>query len=395
MTTRFLLSLFAAAVLIPAAFAQSGSDYPVATPTDQPDVVISPYSPNRQLDVAGLPPGSLAEDPVAGKIFRIPFSNPTKRYYQDYLGKRPLAPAPQIDPADSVASPPDRPAAPSWIPAPGNPPPDLIDFLVAFNRQSSANDPDALMPFYADRLDNYFGQRNVSKDTIRSDRASYIKRFPVREYVLDGAPVLLSSDGETFEVMARVRYRVEGGGTTRSGSVSDYLALRRVGDSYRIESISEAKADAAPPEVQARDSRGLDAASSGRSPLEDTVYNRLIVDQILLFFDALAASGEVNEPSAMVDFLHPEIETYYTLENPSRAALIKDRADYIERWPERRYWLAEQPRLTQVGPGTWDAVVRLGYEVKQGSKKADGIAVSSIRLVQTEEGLKILSIVQK
>lgn len=34
--------------------------------------VKSPYPPYRELDVTGLPSGSLAKDPVSGKLFRVP-----------------------------------------------------------------------------------------------------------------------------------------------------------------------------------------------------------------------------------------------------------------------------------------------------------------------------------
>jgi hypothetical protein len=46
--------------------------YPVATPTKRLGRVKSPYPPNSELNVTGLNPGSLARDPVSGKIFRLP-----------------------------------------------------------------------------------------------------------------------------------------------------------------------------------------------------------------------------------------------------------------------------------------------------------------------------------
>lgn len=46
-------------------------DYPLAIPTNRMGRVKSPYPPHTELDVAGLPPGSLAKDPVTGKIFRL------------------------------------------------------------------------------------------------------------------------------------------------------------------------------------------------------------------------------------------------------------------------------------------------------------------------------------
>jgi len=57
---------------VPAAAKPGESAYPVAIPTHRLGRVKSPYPPHRELDVTGLPPGSLAKDPVTGKIFRLP-----------------------------------------------------------------------------------------------------------------------------------------------------------------------------------------------------------------------------------------------------------------------------------------------------------------------------------
>ena len=46
--------------------------YPVAERTENPDRVISPYSPYNVIDVQGFRSGQLAKDPSNGKIFRIP-----------------------------------------------------------------------------------------------------------------------------------------------------------------------------------------------------------------------------------------------------------------------------------------------------------------------------------
>jgi len=94
----------------------------------------------------------------------------------------------------------------------------------------------------------------------------------------------------------------------------------------------------------------------------------------------------------MIDFLHPQITTYYAMRNPNREELLKDRRDYIQRWPERRYWLAEAPVITPNAGGGWDVVTRTGYEVKNNGKVASSQATSSLRIVQTNAGLKILSV---
>jgi hypothetical protein len=46
--------------------------YPVARWSDTPGLVVSPYPPNRLVDVRGIPRGALVRDPASGGIFRKP-----------------------------------------------------------------------------------------------------------------------------------------------------------------------------------------------------------------------------------------------------------------------------------------------------------------------------------
>ena len=45
---------------------------PMATRTNRPGRVKSPYPPYSELDITGLPSGSLAKDPTTGQVFRLP-----------------------------------------------------------------------------------------------------------------------------------------------------------------------------------------------------------------------------------------------------------------------------------------------------------------------------------
>lgn len=47
-------------------------EIPTATKTGNPNRVKSPYPPHTELDVSGLPSGSLAKDPTTGEKFRVP-----------------------------------------------------------------------------------------------------------------------------------------------------------------------------------------------------------------------------------------------------------------------------------------------------------------------------------
>lgn len=50
----------------------SAQEFPTGKATGKPGRVVSPYEPHNELDVQGLPPGSLALDPTTQKVFKIP-----------------------------------------------------------------------------------------------------------------------------------------------------------------------------------------------------------------------------------------------------------------------------------------------------------------------------------
>lgn len=53
-------------------YTESYRSYPVATPTDRRNFVISPYSPYYEINVRGVPSGALVRDPSCGRLFIRP-----------------------------------------------------------------------------------------------------------------------------------------------------------------------------------------------------------------------------------------------------------------------------------------------------------------------------------
>jgi hypothetical protein len=51
---------------------ENGDDLPYATPTSDPNVVISPYEPHATIDVTGIPHGAEVEDPASNLLFLNP-----------------------------------------------------------------------------------------------------------------------------------------------------------------------------------------------------------------------------------------------------------------------------------------------------------------------------------
>jgi hypothetical protein len=51
---------------------QEADSPPYATPTSDPDTVISPYEPHAAINVAGIPHGAEVQDPVSNLVFLNP-----------------------------------------------------------------------------------------------------------------------------------------------------------------------------------------------------------------------------------------------------------------------------------------------------------------------------------
>jgi hypothetical protein len=51
---------------------QDAESLPYATPTSEPDVVISPYEPHTTVSVAGIPHGAKVQDPISNFVFLNP-----------------------------------------------------------------------------------------------------------------------------------------------------------------------------------------------------------------------------------------------------------------------------------------------------------------------------------
>ena len=56
----------------PSTTPSSNGNYPLATRTNNPNQVISPYEPFEHIDITGFRSGQLARDPSNKKIFRVP-----------------------------------------------------------------------------------------------------------------------------------------------------------------------------------------------------------------------------------------------------------------------------------------------------------------------------------
>ena len=109
-------------------------DFPTAIPTETPGVVKSPYPPYKLIDVEGFEPGILAVDPETGEVFRIPGGPPPS------------------DPPPRGQDPQAEPKLPAHV----------DQFVRSFVAMGESNRPEIELPFYAHRVETYFGKSNMT-----------------------------------------------------------------------------------------------------------------------------------------------------------------------------------------------------------------------------------------
>ena len=307
-----------------------------------------------------------------------------------------------------IASPNDSPPQRNVAPSIGGLPKDLEDFVYAFNETSSNNSPGATLPFFGSRV-LYFGKNNQDHNDIIKDRAAYIRKYPYRKYRITARPTVLSAKNGVYELVSPVSYTVQGMGRPISGKVSDYLIVRKTPDSYAIVGIDETKAGAGRPQSIRKAAQRLqsEAASMSQPPLpiadspagvDSTAVNPPPVfsgdpeEQVEQLVAAFVKSGESNDPSACLQYVDPEIATYYDLKHPNYAALLKDRSNYIKQWPKRSYTLIDDPEVKEIGDRIYEAVYEISYRVRNSSRTVGGKERSIMQVAETEKGLKIISI---
>ena len=96
---------------------------------------------------------------------------------------------------------------------------------------------------YADVVD-YFNDGRVNRGFIRRDTTNYRARWPKRDYLLEGKPVVanVNADGTAVTVRFRIRYRVQAGLHSAAGQTETTMELQRgPRGTFSIVSVKEAK----------------------------------------------------------------------------------------------------------------------------------------------------------
>ncbi len=202
-------------LLIPLHLQAQDEDYPTATATETPGIVRSPYPPNRLLDVQAIVPGSLAEDPDTGEVFRVPLPE-----------------------GQAKADPPATAVLQGVAPLPEH----VERFVRSFVATGESDRAEDELAYYADHVKNYFGKPGYRHADILQDRREFIERWPERSYRIQDGPVVLRKKWNGYDLMVRILYAVAGPDRSSSGGVTTYLTLRETSAGLKITHIEERRA---------------------------------------------------------------------------------------------------------------------------------------------------------
>jgi peptidoglycan hydrolase-like protein with peptidoglycan-binding domain len=117
----------------------------------------------------------------------------------------------------------------------------LKDYVAAFVLAGLDPQVAAETEFFAERVD-YFGERGVSREKIRSDLQRYNNRWPQRGFWLAGELDVNPMEGK-LKVTFPLRYELRNGSKRATGKVLKTLVLEKAGtDDLQIVAVNERKA---------------------------------------------------------------------------------------------------------------------------------------------------------
>ena len=151
-------------------------------------------------------------------------------------------PEPNSPPTTSPLPTPEHPQ-PSAVPVarPSNLGNEIAAFVNKYLVVGASADVAGEVSLYADAVD-YFNNGRVNRGFIQRDTANYRRRWPRRDYLLEGKPAVIKSspDGSSVTVRFRLRYQVQAGLQTATGRTESTMELlRNPGGSFEIISIKE------------------------------------------------------------------------------------------------------------------------------------------------------------
>ena len=289
MSRAQFLILTVIAALLSSASLQADDKFPEAGVTDKPNVVISPYPPNNQIDITGFLPGDLARDPHTGKIFRVPPKRSKPVVMRPEIIEEP-EPEPEVRKPGIVVE--ETPETTDPLPPlEGNP---------VIRRPEIIEEPDAPVTPTDPTLPR---PPAVPADPDRPDPSVVVETTPPV-----APPVPFNNDPEKPTIP------IEPQPLPTDPEIVDVAPVE---PEVPVEPI-----------LPVRDPREIDA-------------------ELTEFIEIFIRSGQNNDPSIQAKFLAPTVRSFYTVGKATKEEVITAQTAYIETWSRRIFLMSGKPRFVR------------------------------------------------
>lgn len=118
-------------------------------------------------------------------------------------------------------------------------------------------------------------------------------------------------------------------------------------------------------------------------------------DSVRAFIRRFIKSGESNDPAAELSFYAEAVDSYFEKASFDKAMILKDRTNFVEKWPERTYEVIGEPKIVERQADVVIAMAQYRYKVSGESGESDGTGIAFYRIRQRGQDLEIFWIGEK
>jgi hypothetical protein len=107
-----------------------------------------------------------------------------------------------------------------------------------------------------------------------------------------------------------------------------------------------------------------------------------LTERLRDYVGAFVLAGLDPQVGAELEFFADQVN-YFGERNVAREKIRRDLVRYDQQWPQRRFWLAGDLRVKEMGHGMMKVTFPLRYELASGSRHASGEVLKTLKLRRT------------
>jgi len=227
------LAVGLALVLFLSSPARGQEELLLGIPTQDPNVVLSPYVDDCQIDISGVLPGDTAIDPHSSRKFIVPVLGQfrdAKKQQSDAQGENS-----NDDDETGVGAGADGSVDPRDLELPEK----MATFINHFLDARGGNDPAASVQFLATPVDYYFGKTDLGIEDLVATRIRRLGRWPDRAFTQRSAPLVVGREFDTYSVILDLEYAIRNDRSEITGTERLLLRIMEVETGYEIVHVED------------------------------------------------------------------------------------------------------------------------------------------------------------